>query len=224
MKMIMPIARPATVSVSQVEVARRRPGGSASAATQQRHERRSATSRCLGRRAGDVGGAAASAHWCAASDRPSSACCNASSAGELGHRAAVHDAAVVHHRDACRRARCAKLKFCSTSRIVVAARFSSRSAAIRLLMIAGARPLLGSSISSSSRGSTMARAIAEHLLLPARQLAGRMVPELLQRREEAEQPFEPGAVDLLGVRAPRAASSMFSRTVRSAKMPMFSGT
>src|ERR1019366_7209635 len=37
----------------------------------------------------------------------------------------------------------------------------------------------------------------EHLLLPARELAGRVEPELLQRRKEAEQPLEPRRVDLL---------------------------
>jgi len=53
-----------------------------------------------------------------------------------------------------------KLKFCSTSRMVVLVSFSSRKAAIRLWMMAGARPLVGSSTSRSFLGSTIARAIA----------------------------------------------------------------
>jgi hypothetical protein len=44
--------------------------------------------------------------------------------------------------------------------MVVSVSFSSRKAAIRLCTMAGARPLVGSSTSSSLRGSTIARAIA----------------------------------------------------------------
>ena len=50
-------------------------------------------------------------------------------------------------------------KFCSTSRIVTPVRLISRRQSIGAPMIAGARPLVGSSISSSRRGSTIARAI-----------------------------------------------------------------
>ena len=38
----------------------------------------------------------------------------------------------------------------------------------------------------------------QHLLLPARQLAGRVEPELLQRREQAEDPVQPRRVQLVG--------------------------
>ena len=50
--------------------------------------------------------------------------------------------------------RLAKLMFCSTSRMVTPLALSSAKASIMLLMMAGARPLLGSSTISSSRGST----------------------------------------------------------------------
>jgi hypothetical protein len=115
-------------------------------------------------------------------------------------------------------------KFCSTSSTVVSVRLRSRSAAIRLRTMAGARPLLGSSIRSSRRGSTIAARDREHLLLAARELAGGMEPELLQRREQAEQPLRRAVSSWSRRRAERAASSMFSATLRSAKMPMFSGT
>jgi hypothetical protein len=58
------------------------------------------------------------------------------------------------------------MKFCSTSRMVVFCAFSSRKASIRLWMIDGARPLLGSSIRISARGSTMARATASICFCP----------------------------------------------------------
>ena len=47
-------------------------------------------------------------------------------------------------------------KFCSTSRIVVSCAFNCRERVDQVVTIDGARPLLGSSMSSSSRGSTMA--------------------------------------------------------------------
>jgi hypothetical protein len=64
----------------------------------------------------------------------------------------------------------------------------------------------------------------QHLLLPARELARRVQPELLQRREEAEDPVQPRRSSSPSWRALRAASTMFSFTVRSVKMPMLSGT
>ena len=85
---------------------------------------------------------------------------------------------------------CATRKFCSTSRIVAPRRFTSFRQSISAPMIAGASPLVGSSISSSLRGSMKARAKREHLLLPAGQRSGARQPELLQRREEAENPVE----------------------------------
>ena len=64
--------------------------------------------------------------------------------------------------------------------------------------MAGARPLLGSSISISARGSTMARATASICFWPPESLPAGIEPELLQRREEAEDPFEAGGVELFG--------------------------
>src|SRR5205085_7363871 len=62
--------------------------------------------------------------------------------------------------------RLAKLMFCSTSRMVTPLAFNCAKASIMLLMIAGARPLLGSSMISSSRGSTMARDTASICFWP----------------------------------------------------------
>jgi hypothetical protein len=61
--------------------------------------------------------------------------------------------------------------FCSTSSTVVRSSvLSCRSAATRLSTIAGARPLLGSSISSSRRGSIIARATASICFCPPESL------------------------------------------------------
>ena len=62
------------------------------------------------------------------------------------------------------------MKFCSTSKIVVRWRLSSRNAVIRFWMIDGARPLLGSSIRISARGSQIARATASICFCPPESL------------------------------------------------------
>ena len=89
-----------------------------------------------------------------------------------------------------------------------------------LTMIAGANPLVGSSISSSFRGSMMARAIESICFCPPDSTpaasdqnfssAGKS-PKIQRRRRWSMSPS-------------RDASSRFSRTVRSANTPMFSGT
>ena len=61
-------------------------------------------------------------------------------------------------------------KFCSTSSTVVSVFFSSRSAVMRFCTMAGARPLLGSSISNRRRGSTIARAMASICFWPPESL------------------------------------------------------
>ena len=85
-------------------------------------------------------------------------------------------------------------KFCSTSRIVAPRCLMSFRQAIRPSMIAGARPLVGSSISSSARGSIERAGDREHLLLAARQRARAREPEFFQRGKEAEDPVEPRLV------------------------------
>ena len=151
------------------------------------------------------------AHWCAPSDSPSSRCCSVLVVGQRGHRAAC-----------ARRGRCPSPRRCRPARVAhhevlldqqdgrAAGAFSSRSASIRLLMIAGASPLLGSSISSSCARLDDRARHRQHLLLPARQLAGRVLPELLQRREQAEDPVEPRASSSAGMaRAARGQHACF---------------
>ena len=94
-----------------------------------------------------------------------------------------------------RRLPCATRKFCSTSRIVTPVRLISLRHSISAPMIAGARPLVGSSISKQAARLDDGAGDRQHLLLAARQRARARQPEFLQRREEAENPFEPGVVE-----------------------------
>ena len=86
-------------------------------------------------------------------------------------------------------------KFCSTSRMVAPRRLISAKHSISATTIAGARPLVGSSISSSLRGSTMARAIDSICFCPPDSAPARDSQKRLQRREESENPFQPGIVE-----------------------------
>src|SRR5690349_416230 len=107
--------------------------------------------------------------------------------GELGHRAAMHDAAVVHHRD------------------VVAERLGHREVLLHeqhggvgALQLAQRRD----QVLHDGRREALARLVdqqqaarlddgagdGEHLLLAARELAGGIEPELPERREQAEDP------------------------------------
>ena len=115
--------------------------------------------------------------------------------------------------------------FCSTSRIVTPLALSWAKASIMLLMMAGARPLLGSSTISSSRGSTMARATASICFWPPESLPAGWFQNFSTAGNSEKIHCSRCLVDLRrALRAERAASSMFSFTVRSEKMPMFSGT
>src|SRR5262249_21273630 len=98
-------------------------------------------------------------HWCASSDKPSNRVCNASSAA----RSAILPVCTIRPESITATESPSDLaawKFCSTIRIVVSDFLSSANAAIRFWMIAGARPLVGSSISTSFLGSAIAREIA----------------------------------------------------------------
>ena len=64
----------------------------------------------------------------------------------------------------------------------------------------------------------------QHLLLPARQLAGRVAARTSSAPGRSRRSSPAARVESSARRAARAASSRFSRTVRSAKMPMLSGT
>jgi hypothetical protein len=162
MKMIMPIASPATVSVSQVEDAadQRQPASSSA------NSARSAASR-LGQHGGGCGRSGRrmrSVHWCAPSDRPSRRCCSASSAAS----SAIVPACTTRPSSITATGRPAPWPSGSSARPAGSScsGLQLAKASIRLLMMAGARPLLGSSISSSSRGSTMARATASICFCP----------------------------------------------------------
>ena len=150
MKTIMPMARPATVSVSQVEgLPIAGSAASASSGTRAMGFQSMSLRKFIGALPGSGRAVCFAAirprrvrPWPLCTTRPSSITATLS--------------------PSC----LAKLKFCSTSRMVVCAALSSRKAAIMFWMIAGARPLLGSSISSSLRGSTMARETASICFCP----------------------------------------------------------
>jgi hypothetical protein len=115
----------------------------------------------------------------------------------------------------------ANRKFCSTTRMVVSGVFfSSRNASIMLPMIAGARPLVGSSIRNSLRGSMMARAIESICFCPPESTPAASDQNLSSAGNRPK--IQRSRVSSIGPE--RAAKRRFSRTVRSAKMPMFSGT
>ena len=116
------------------------------------------------------------------------------------------------------------MKFCSTSRIVVFWRLSSPKASMRLRMIDGARPLLGSSMRISARGSTMARATASICFCPPLSLPAGYSQNFFSAGNRPKIQSSRCVSSSPAWRARRAASTMFSLTVRSVKMPMLSGT
>jgi hypothetical protein len=105
-------------------------------------------------------------------------------------------------------------------RTVVSVFFSSAKAAIRLLIIEGASPLVGSSTSTSLRGSTIAREIASICFWPPESSpAGRcqnFLSASKKRKIHSRRASSSGPL--------RAASARFSFTVRPAKIPIDSGT
>jgi hypothetical protein len=165
-KMISPIARPATVSVSQA-------AGAADGRQRQRHHAASSSQRLpveAGLRDGGGSGRPRTGGWrCSlvrSQRQPSRRCCRPRPR-PVRPCAAVHDAAVVHHRHAvAQRLGHHEVLLHQQDRGLLA--FSSRKASIRFWMIDGARPLLGSSIRISARGSTMARATASICFCPPR--------------------------------------------------------
>ena len=157
-KIIMPIASPATVSVTQVRgdadqrQRRRAPaiaGSSSGSRSPRRLRQRGARCAAHGRRSlMRLQAEARAACPAAPRRRPASAM-----------RAGVHDAAVVHHRDGvAERLREAEVLLDQQDRRVASLQFA-RTPRSCASMIAGARPLVGSSIRISRRGSMMARAI-----------------------------------------------------------------
>ena len=133
----------------------------------------------------------------------------------------MHHAAIVHHGHGVAQGAW-QWMFCSTSRMVTPLALSCWKASIMLLIITGPGPLLGSSMMSRSRGSTMARPPpASASARPS--LPGRVVPELLQRRNRPKIHCS-RAWSICLLRALRACQQGSPFTVRSEKMPMFSGT
>ena len=201
MKIIMPIASPATVSVSQVDVGgirkRERPQAAAAGAT---GDSRSGT---FGSAAPTGGAVALIGAY--PGDSPSSRVLQCFIGGKVAHRAVVDHASVVHHATVSPSS-CANRKFWSTNRIVALG--ASPPAGTRSTpIIAGARPLVGSSISSRRRGSTKAR--ERRASVSARRRAfPRAESELLERRKELEiqssalRPARPRAPRAAGFRAP----------------------
>mmetsp|Transcript_1391 Transcript_1391/g.4076 ORF Transcript_1391/g.4076 Transcript_1391/m.4076 type:complete len:91 (+) Transcript_1391:303-575(+) len=90
--------------------------------------------------------------------------------------------------------------------------------------MAGARPLLGSSITSSSRGSISARAIATICFWPPLSLPAGCCQKVFSAGNRPNSQSSRCASRSARRLAERAASSRFSATVSAPKMPMVSGT
>src|SRR5512133_2822911 len=202
--MIMPIASPATVSVTQVE---NDPisGSPISAST--------GTSSSGSRSVATCGSASSTGTFAAAllmlapslmgrQRQSEQALLQALVAGEFGHGPGMHDAAIIHHRHPV-----AKLAR------EVEVLLHQQDGGVGLLEFAEGRD----HVLDDGRRETLARLVdqqqlarlddgarhRQHLLLPAREQSRRMLPELLDRRKQAENPVEALRVDLFG--APRAA-------------------
>ena len=141
--------------------------------------------------------------------------------GELGHRARCARCGRRPSPPTVSPSACATRKFCSTSRIVVSRRFSSRKASISVVDDRR-REALGRLVDQQqlARLDDGARD-GEHLLLSARERAGARAARTSSAPGRGRRSSRAAPASI----APsRAASTRFSRTVRSAKMPMFSGT
>src|SRR6185369_10123351 len=183
MKMIMPMASPATVSVTQVEPEPMK-GSTSSASAGIRASGFQSKSVMLPPRLS-----------LRSYRQPQQRMLQGLVLGQLPHRAGVHDQAVVHHRHGVAEA---------LGEIDVLFHQQDRHAA-------GLE--LGKCIDhvvDDRRRQPLARFIddqqfarldngagdGEHLLLAAGKLAGRMVPELFDRREQREDPLQALSVDL----------------------------
>lgn len=111
-------------------------------------------------------------------------------------------------------------KFCSTSRMVAPLRLISAKHSISAPMIAGASPLVGSSISSSWRGSMMARAIDSICFCPPDSEPAR---DSQNFRSAGKKPKIQSS-RAVSIACSRAARIRFSLTVRSENTAIVSGT
>ena len=104
--------------------------------------------------------------------------------------------------------------------MVAPRRFTSAKHSTSALMIAGARPLVGSSIRSSLRGSMKARAKDSICFCPPDSVPARDSQNLLSAGKKPK--IQSSRASSVG--PSRAASTRFSFTVRSENTAMVSGT
>src|SRR6478609_7526490 len=207
MKMIIPIARPATVSVNHVDD--EPTAGQATSARTTTSATGTRSKRRFGIASAAVGAAATGAEVAlvmAVVGRVPSLMRGERQAeqpllqrlvvGEVGHRAAMDDAAVFHHGDAvAERARDLEVLLDKQHRRLGALEVAQRGDQVE---DDGGRQSLARLVDEQEAARLDHRARdREHLLLPARELPGGMEPELLQRREQAEQPVESRRVELV---------------------------
>src|SRR6185369_11607519 len=201
MKTIIPIARPAIVSVSHVDD-EPTTGHATSATATTRTSGRTSNARLGTASPATVAGSAGDVVVIGVGSlvrrerQPEQAMLQRLVGGELGHRAAVDDAAVVHHCDAvAERLRDGEVLLDEEDRRLRALQLPQRRDQV---LHDRRREPLARLVDQQQPPRLDDRARdREHLLLSARELACRMEPELLQRREEPEQPVEPRRVELL---------------------------
>jgi hypothetical protein len=211
MKMISPIASPATVSVTQVLGCRQRQASAISAASRASgRQSNCALGMSAPRPPGTAGGAGrlgsgpalVPPRFVAFIGAPPATGPAAAAAGlvagQLGHAAAVHHAAVVHHRHGVAQGLGHhEVLLHQQDGGLLALQFAKAS--MRLLDDRRRQALAGLVDQDQRTRLDDGAGHGQHLLLPAAELAGRVEPELLQRREQAEDPVQPLGVQLAGV-------------------------
>src|SRR5215218_5078235 len=198
MKMIIPIARPATVSVNQVDfeptAGHATSARTTTSATGTRSKRRFAiASAARGAAAAGVEVAvvmaivASSPSLVGGEREAEQPLLQRLVVGHGGHRAAMHDAAVFHHGDVvAERARHLEVLLDEEHRRLGALQVAQRGDQVE---DDGRRETFAGLVDEEQAARLDHRAgDREHLLLTARELAGWIEPELLERREQAEQP------------------------------------
>ena len=165
------------------------------------------------------GRASAAVHWCVIHAQAEQVLLQGGVGGESRHAAAMRDPAVVHHRD-----RVAQPA--GEGEVLL----DHQQGGLAVLQLAEGVDHVGDDRRRQALGRLVDQQQAarlddgaghrQHLLLAAREMAGRQAPEALQRLEAGEDPVEP----LWSGGPARAASTRFSCTVRSAKIAMLSGT
>ena len=235
MKMIIPIARPATVSVNQVDdeptTGQATSARTTTSATGTRSKRRfgiasaaAARRRRLRRRRWSWRSSRRRRHWCAASERPSRRCCSASSSASsaIVPRWTTRPSSITATRSPSARATCEVL-LDQQHRRLGALQLAQRGDQVERRSPAPGPCSARRSAAGGAARPSRARSPASASARPRACRPGRARTSSAPGR---------GRTATRGARvsswsrrrAERAASSMFSATVRSAKMPMFSGT